>query len=82
MNPLGEKGYFSTNITGDSIGDEDIYEILPLPPSAKPVFAVVAIHGIVTDQDDKPLESSVKWKNEKDNKTGDLSSKPTNGNFM
>jgi|GEM_PF-3433578 len=81
VNPLGEKGYFSTNITGDSIGDEDIYEILPLPPSAKPVFAVVAIHGIVTDQDDKPLESSVKWKNEKDNKTGDLSSKPTNGEF-
>lgn len=81
VSPLGDKGYFSTFIAEDTNGGSDIYEILPLPPSAMPTTAVVAIHGIVTDQDDKPLESSVKWKNEKDNKTGDLSSKPTNGEF-
>lgn len=81
VSPSGDKGYFSSYISNDTIGGSDIYEILPLPPTAMPTIAVVAIHGIVTDQDDKPLESSVKWKNEKDNKTGDLSSKPTNGEF-
>jgi YHS domain-containing protein len=81
VSPLGDKGYFSTYIVDNTIGGSDIYEILPLPPSASPSTSVVAIHGIVTDQNGKPLEASVKWKNEKDNKTGNLASKPTNGEF-
>lgn len=76
-----DRGYY-TSEREDSIGKEDIYEIIPLPQRAKPVGEVAAVFGKITDENNKPAEANIEWQVLKTGETiGRLKSKPTTGEY-
>jgi outer membrane protein OmpA-like peptidoglycan-associated protein len=81
INPSGTKGY----IAGKSLvkGENNIYEISPVPPRARPDNTVIAISGNVTNENGIAIESDIEWQDlETGTSIGKLQSKPGSGEFF
>jgi len=74
----GTKAFFNT-ITNN--GDQDIFQV-DLEKKNRPEL-VITISGIVTDNQNKPLDAQIVWENlEAGTKIGSLTSSPTNGKYI
>lgn len=80
LTAAGDRGFFSSQLNNAT--SEDIYEILPLPPRAKPVGGALVILGKVVDLAGKPMEAKIVWTDFRTGKViGILSNKPGTGEF-
>lgn len=77
----GEYAFFSSDRPGGK-GGYDIYSI-KLPKEARPEKNVVTIKGKVTDENNAPLDASLKWYNIDLNlNSGSLTSNPETGDYI
>lgn len=77
----GKLAYFSSN-RAEGFGGYDIYSV-NLPPEVKPEKNVITIRGNVTDENNKPLEATIKWYELQINKNiGILNSDPETGEYI
>ena len=81
LTAASDRGYFSGSLPG-SVGGEDLFEVVPLPLSARPKDSVVALRGRVLDPQGKGLQARIECRTDEigDN-PGRLMSRPGNGEF-
>ncbi len=81
LTAASDRGYFSGNLPG-SVGGEDIFEVVPLPPAARPADIVAAVRGRVQGTDGAGLQARVECVAENDGAPpGLLQSRPDSGEF-
>ncbi len=77
----GKTAYFST-ITDKGYGDEDIYYV-ELPMIAKPESDVVTISGKVLDENNKPVDATIRWEDiDKLKEVGTAKTDPATGEYF
>lgn len=82
LNISGKKAFLSAT-RSDSLGDTDIYEILPLPKRAEPLEFSFALKGKVLDEAGNPLGAGIKWFIENSQEEiGFAKAKATNGDYF
>lgn len=82
LNISGKKAFLSA-ARSDSLGDTDIYEILPLPKRAEPLEFSFALKGKVLDEAGNPLGAGIKWFTENSKEEiGFAKAKATNGDYF